>query len=77
MDSFEYILIILIVMIMGFIAGFIETKPITHRQRQNRIKLKRYLRKIKKEFDMMIPFLLGLFIVSLIVLNFFQGLGAL
>ena len=77
MDSFEYILVILIVMIVGFMIGFIETEPITHRQRQNRIKLKRKWRQIKKEFDMMIPFLLGLFILGLIVLNFFQGLGAL
>tara|TARA_R100000482_G_scaffold109272_2_gene51545 strand:- start:1246 stop:1440 length:195 start_codon:yes stop_codon:yes gene_type:complete len=53
---------------MGYI--FKDEKDLTLSQKRNRQNLRRWWRSFKKEGELMLPFLLGILLLGLIVLNF-------
>jgi hypothetical protein len=53
---------------MGYI--FKDEKDLTLSQKRNRRNLRRWWRSFKKEGELMLPFLLGILLLGLIVLNF-------
>tara|TARA_R100000773_G_scaffold30942_1_gene26428 strand:+ start:6519 stop:6671 length:153 start_codon:yes stop_codon:yes gene_type:complete len=49
-------------------------RRLTRAQRMNRIKMRRWWRSFKKESELMLPFLAGIIIFGLIVINFLRSI---